>query len=528
MSRALLTCSWVWLALIPSFAHSESVTLQLRWLHQFQFAGYYMALDQGYYQQAGLDVTLLEGGPQAEKPTDEVLNGRADFAVTGSGVVIEWMEGAPLVALAAIMQTSPIVWITRTDSGIRTPHDLIGHKVMLMPPPESAELLSVFRREGLPLERVELVASSYQLNDLISGKVAAYDGYISNEPYDLTQLGVDYFLINPRDYGINFYGDVLVTSEQLADSNPDLVERFTAASLRGWDYALSHLEESIALIHRQYAPDKSIDHLRYEAETIRQLVMPDLVQIGHMNPGRWQFIADSYRELGMTDGTASLDGFLFKPADRVDYGIALLVGVASLCVLAVGGFFLIRFKQLSSALQESNARLEVLATTDMLTSVSNRHGFFEQARLSLGQAQRSGLPVSLMMLDIDLFKNINDQHGHAAGDAALRAFGTVLKTFGREHDVVGRIGGEEFALLLVACDADQALQVAERLLQHVRSLSVKVPDADYSFQFTTSIGLVQVWGSLDAAQALADKALYEAKSQGRDRVETAEMPNVPA
>ncbi|MDX1459303.1 MAG: ABC transporter substrate-binding protein, partial [Marinobacter sp.] len=100
MNKALVAGVLLWsaltLSLFPALARSESVTLQLRWLHQFQFAGYYMALEKGYYRQAGLDVTLLEGGPQANRPIDEVLAGRADFGVTGSGVVIERMEGEPV------------------------------------------------------------------------------------------------------------------------------------------------------------------------------------------------------------------------------------------------------------------------------------------------------------------------------------------------------------------------------------------------------------------------------------------------
>lgn len=528
MTRVFLAGVWICallsLAGLPATARSESVTLQLRWLHQFQFAGYYMALEKGFYGEAGLEVSLLEGGPQALRPTDHVLSEQVDFAITGSGVAIERMAGKPVVALAAIMQTSPIVWITRADAGIRSPRDLLGRRVMVLPPPESAELLTVFLREGLPLEDLDLVPTSYHLDDLIEGRVAAFDGYISNEPYLLEQQGIEYYLINPRDYGINFYNDVLVTSERLIDRDPGLVQRFTDASLRGWEYALSHQEETIALIQQNYAPGKTLDHLRYEAEIIHQLVMPELIQVGHMNPRRWQFIADSYRELGMAEAGGSLAGFLFEPAQRVDYRLAVLIALASLCALLVGGVFLVRFKQLSSALQDSNTRLEILATTDMLTAVSNRHGFFTQARQALSQARRSGEPVTLLMLDIDLFKNINDQYGHAAGDAALRAFGGLLTELGREHDVVGRLGGEEFAMLLVDCDGPRARQVAERLLQQVRGLSIQVPDRNQHFGFTTSVGLVEVDDSLDveraleAAQSQADRALYQAKHLGRNRV----------
>ncbi|WP_158217766.1 ABC transporter substrate-binding protein [Marinobacterium stanieri] len=193
------------------------MTIQLRWLHQFQFAGYYMALEKGYYKEAGLDVKLLEGGPSALNPLDELMSGRCDFAITSSGVVINRMEGKPVQAVAAIMQTSPIVWITLKSANIQTVEDMAGKRAMLMPPPESAELLTVLRQDQYNNLNVEFQHTSFDVEELVRGKTDAYDGYISNEPYVLTQQGIEYNLINPRDYGVNFYADVLVTRESLAE-----------------------------------------------------------------------------------------------------------------------------------------------------------------------------------------------------------------------------------------------------------------------------------------------------------------------
>ncbi len=193
---------------------------------------------------------MIAGGPHALKPIDDVLSGKVDYAITGSGVVIDRMEGKPVVALAAIMQTSPIVWITLKSSHIRSPHDMAGRKLLIMPPPESAELLTMLESEGIPREKLNIQNTSYRIEDLIDGKADAYDGYISNEPYYLTQKGVDYNIINPRDYGINFYSDVLITSEQKVKNNPEQVSRFINATLQGWEYALKQIDETVQLIHQ--------------------------------------------------------------------------------------------------------------------------------------------------------------------------------------------------------------------------------------------------------------------------------------
>lgn len=328
--RALIFLMSVIATCFPySATAKDKVSLQLRWLHQFQFAGYYMALEKGYYQAAGLDVELIAGGPNHPTPIEQVLSGGADFAVTSSGLIIDRMEGKPVVALAAIMQTSPMVLISLGGSGIRTPQELSGKTVLTMPLPESAEFHIMAKREGIPPENINFQPSTYRIEDLIEGKVDVYDGYISNEPYFLEQRGIDFHLIRPADYGINFYSDVLMTSERLAVESPQIVEQFTQASLQGWRYALANIEETIYLIKRKYAREKSLNHLRFEAQQIRKLVMADLVDVGHMNPGRWHSIANIYRELELTKGKYNIDGFLFRPAEATDVKLAVEVAIGS-------------------------------------------------------------------------------------------------------------------------------------------------------------------------------------------------------
>lgn len=143
----------------------EVIDVQLRWKHQFQFAGYYAAIAKGYYREEGLDVRLHEGGPNVT-PVEEVLSGRAQYGEANSELLYARLHGKPLVALAVIFQHSPSVLVARTDQGVRTVHDLIGKPLMLMDAQTDADFLAMFRSEGIPLEKLQLLPSSYQIGDV--------------------------------------------------------------------------------------------------------------------------------------------------------------------------------------------------------------------------------------------------------------------------------------------------------------------------------------------------------------------------
>lgn len=167
------------------------------------------------------------------------------------------------------------------------------------------------------------------------------------------------------------------------------------------------------------------------------------------------------------------------------------------------------------------AQLERLARTDVLTSLGNRCDFYEQAAREMAHAKRHGDPLSLLLLDIDHFKKINDGFGHAAGDEVLRKLSRSLGTALRETDLPARLGGEEFAVLMPRTTAEQAVAVAERLRHALAHTAVDI-DNGQTLNFTVSIG-VSVWWpsdtSIDLTLQRADEALYRAKHGGRNRVE---------
>jgi diguanylate cyclase (GGDEF)-like protein len=168
--------------------------------------------------------------------------------------------------------------------------------------------------------------------------------------------------------------------------------------------------------------------------------------------------------------------------------------------------------------EKDGQQMALLATIDSLTGLVNRRAFFERTESARLLAARMRSPIAMMMIDIDHFKRINDRFGHATGDEALRLFAATAQRILRDHDIMGRLGGEEFALVLPATDIEGALQAAERLRDEVSA--AVMPTSGNPYTMTISVGVVVIDPNehINAALARADHALYAAKSGGRDRV----------
>jgi diguanylate cyclase (GGDEF)-like protein len=172
------------------------------------------------------------------------------------------------------------------------------------------------------------------------------------------------------------------------------------------------------------------------------------------------------------------------------------------------------------SLAKANFQLELLARHDPLTNLLNRRGFFERLGNVLDEIERRSRPASLLMLDIDWFKKINDTHGHAQGDVVLKALAEKCTDIIRRVDIMGRIGGEEFAIVLPEAAAKDAYVLAERLRAAIASLEVSLGPEKTPVSFTVSIGFASISEPIDSQTWLeqADHALYHAKQNGRNRV----------
>jgi len=522
----------------------DTVHLQLRWTHQFQFAGYYAAVEKGYYREEGLDVVLHPGAPDRQ-PVSEVLAGRAQYAEGNSEVLLARLQGKPLVALAAIFQHSPSVLLALRKSGITTPHDLVGRKVMFMNGMNDADFMTMLYNEGVAREQLTILPSSYNFEDLIAGRVDAFNSYLTNEPFYLKQRGIEYTVLNPINSRVDFYSDILFTTADEVKNHPRRVAAMRRATLKGWRYAMDQPDEIINLLLTKYKVPKTRAHLEFEANAMRPLILPDLIPIGNMNPERWLHMAETFALTGMVSRNYSLEGFMYEdPALRKlpAWVVPLLVAAVVLMALAtlVAGYFqrmnrrLLQTESqlrtvnetLSDKIREVTAlheRLQEQAIRDPLTGLFNRRYLDETLDHELARAKRDGYALSLAMIDVDHFKTINDTYGHQAGDEVLKAIGALLLSQAREGDLACRYGGEEFVLVTPRMPLAAALERAEQWRASFAALKIHHGELELSVTFSVGVATYPDHGATaDSLLISADQALYRAKALGRNRVEVAQ------
>jgi diguanylate cyclase (GGDEF)-like protein/PAS domain S-box-containing protein len=333
----LLACLW---QAVPAFA-AERVSVLLNWKHQFEFAAFYAAEAQGYYRAAGVDVEIREGGPGIDT-VKEVVAGRADFGVGASSLVADRHRGAPVVAVASLMQHSPVGVLALRKQGVNGVGDLAGRPVAV-DPHNRDEVLAYLLAAGIPRERIRLVEQTdWTLESLERGEIAAKIVYVSNEPFWFRGRESEYLLLTPRSAGIDLFGDVLFTRDKLVAERAETVKAFRAATLRGLVHALDHPDEVADLILARYnSQGKSREHLLFEAEQLRELGRHDIVEPGYMSPGRWHHVVDVLASRGQLPRDFDLTGFIYDATpDKAPPWLlrtlaALFLGLAIVAAVAV-------------------------------------------------------------------------------------------------------------------------------------------------------------------------------------------------
>ena len=213
------------------------------------------------------------------------------------------------------------------------------------------------------------------------------------------------------------------------------------------------------------------------------------------------------------------------PMDYVDEQLnqtAQILGILTLLTLGVAiGASQFLVTRLQSRLDEANFRLSKMAITDELTGLANRRATMSRLSEEFSRSKRTDHPLSVISIDVDHFKRINDRYGHAVGDAVLIEIANRMSATVRKYDLLGRIGGEEFAIISPETDQDDARHLAERILESMRDSTISVHDRGLELSLTVSAGVATISGDDERADVLvarSDDALYCAKNEGRDRV----------
>lgn len=339
---------------------AESVALQLSGPAQFEYAGYYAALWQGYYGEAGLDVTILPGVKDQAPidPVREVAEGRAQFGVGSMQLVIGRAQGLPLLLLAPIFQQSGAAVYYRADSDFSSPAALLNARVGRLPASDilDIEFVTALRAEGIDPARLKSVtiAANQTVAALANHAIDAGVGSAWTLPWQAHELGLALKSFNPANYRVEYYGDSLFTLQHYAAVEPEMVGRFRAASLQGWEYALQHPDAVIGRLLSDAAAAPAVSDVagfdRYQADVARRLARYPDIALGYSNPDRWTQIEAGMLGAGALQRSADLTNFVYSAGSEVPHSagpdvakvIAFIAAVAAALAAVTMGLPLAR------------------------------------------------------------------------------------------------------------------------------------------------------------------------------------------
>lgn len=300
------------------FAHEkldklEKVSLQLQWLDQFQFAGYYVAKEKGFYKDAGFDVEIKKYGNDVDAVKD-VLSGKTTYGIGRSSLIWYFAQGKEISLLSAVFQSSPITLIALESSGIKSIKDFEHKRVTITDDAiEGASIYAMIQAAQADVKSIKFQKHQFHIEQLIDKHVDLYTGYTSNEPFILQKKKIPYRSFSPREEGFDFYDDILFTSQKETNEHPQRVARFQEASLKGWKYAFENIDETVDLIYQKYnGLQKTKEALHFEALELKKLTYVDDIALGTIEAVKIKRILDVYRVMGLVQSDVDIQKLLFS------------------------------------------------------------------------------------------------------------------------------------------------------------------------------------------------------------------------
>jgi NitT/TauT family transport system substrate-binding protein len=294
-------------------AELQKVTLQLKWLPQSQFMGYYVAQEKGYYAEEGIEIEILPGGSDII-PEQQVYNGVADIGVTWVSSLLKYQsQGWELTHVGQIFQKSAMLLVSKATTGINSPADLAGKKVGSWFGGNEYEIYALLEANGLDKDKdLELVQQDYTMNQIIGGEIDAASAMTYNEYGLLLESGLtdaDLKVLDMNDAGVAMLEDCLFVNSEWIAENEDLYVRFLKASIKGWADACADPE---AAGNTVFNVDQSVslDHQIYMAKEVAKLVVPegfDAANIGYIDMDAIGQTADLALKYGLLTEAAVLD-----------------------------------------------------------------------------------------------------------------------------------------------------------------------------------------------------------------------------
>ena len=291
----------------------KKVSLQLQWKYQFQFAGYIMAKEKGFYKDIGLDVDIKEWHYNIDM-VEEIIKQESQYAIVRPSSLIDIAKGKDIIYLAAIFQSSPLVLLSNKSSNITTIQDFKNKRIMTTGDLNTdSSILSMIYSQGIKLEDLIIQKPSFNPKDLLNNKTDIMTSYISNEPFVLKELGGEPVIFDPKDYGFNFYNDFVATTKSYLNKNQQEVKKFKEATLKGWRYAFSNVNETVDIIIKKYnTQNKSKKALLYEAKELRKLAFYKTEDLGKIETKKLEKIYDVYKLLGLINKDINFNSLIYN------------------------------------------------------------------------------------------------------------------------------------------------------------------------------------------------------------------------
>ena len=294
----------------PAYAkdHLKPLTVQLNWVKNVQFAGVLLAKKRGWYEATGIDLTV-RGWKKGVAAVDEVVDGKIQIGVTGGDVIIRARaEGKFIRAIGVQFQKSPLCILSKKELGINTPRQLAGKKMGIGSPKSELMAKVILKKQGMKYDDITPVRIGWDLGPLINGEIDAFPAFMNNEPLTMKKKGYEINIIPAFKHGYDFYGGVYFVTDTMIQKQPQLVQAFVNATMRGWREAFKNPHETAEMIVAEYYPEGSVPQQTESLKIFHVLATVGIMtvgdnMIGMMDKRYWQKGVDILHKFGQIDKT---------------------------------------------------------------------------------------------------------------------------------------------------------------------------------------------------------------------------------